>query len=295
MEFQIQTVQAAINYIEGNLLAEVELEGIAEAAQISLSHLYRIFFSLTGMTIKEYIRYRRMAKAAVELRAGEISIIDAAIKYGFSSQEAFSRVFNKLFNISPGEYRKTGNPIIILEKKDILKDFIHKAAHEALEEGVFKKFDVNIYVIFKPAHKWIAKLNKDNWDNFYEECYKKGIMKLIDKIPSDRRYGGGTITDKTSKHIYVSYGKEVPEDYEGEIPEFCDSFTFPAANYAVFNHPPYSQEDHGSVIKSVYGAIDKFIPEEFGFTWDIENLPIYNDDDLFGFTVARPLKLLSSS
>lgn len=291
-ENKIEIVQAAINYIESNLLEDMDLDGVANCAHVSLSHLYRVFPMLTGVTVKEYIRLRRMSKAAVELRCGEESILDISIKYGFNSQESFLKVFHKLFGITPGEYRKTGKPITLLEKKDILRDFIHKASHESLQEGVYKKLDVNTFTIFKPAHKWIAKVNRDNWSDFYEECEKRGIMEIIDNIPSDRRYGGGLMTIEGFKTMIVCYGKEVPADYEGEVPEFCEVFDFPASKYIVFNHIPYPPEDHGSVIHSVYAAAENFKPEDYGFSWNAENLPIYNDDDEFGFTVSCPVREL---
>jgi hypothetical protein len=240
------------------------------------------------MTIKEYIRLRRMTKAAVELRCSDMSIIDLSIKYCFNSQEAFLRVFSRLFGITPGEYRKTGGSLVFMEKKDILRDFIHKAAHDSLYEGIVKNLNVNIYTIYKPSHKWIAKINRENWPDFYEECHKREIMKIIDGLPSNGRYGGGIISDKPF-NMLASYGKEVPVDYQGEVPEFCEVFSIPSAKYIVFNHPPYPAEDHGSVIHSVYNAADNFNPEDYGYTWASQDLPTYNDDDKFGFTLMRPV------
>ena len=288
MDYQIKIVQDSINYIESNLLEDINLNDISKYANISLSHLYRLFSLFTGMTIKEYIRIRRMTKAAIELRCSDISIIDLSIKYGFGSQEAFLRVFCRLFGITPGEYRKTGRALALMEKKDILRDFIHKAAHDSLNAGIFKALNVNIYTIYKPSHKWIAKINRENWPDFYEQCHKCGIMKIIDNLPGDGRHGGGIISDN-HYNMLTSYGKEVPEDYQGEVPEFCEVFNVPSSKYIVFNHPPYPTEDHGSVIHSVYNTSYSFNPEDYGYKWASQDLPTYNDDDKFGFTLMRPV------
>ena len=290
MEHQINTVQSVINHIEHKIMEDVSLDNIAQQAHISLSHLYRLFSSLTGMTIKEYIRLRRMAKAVVEVRNSNNSIIDVAVKYGFQSQESFTRVFNRLYGITPGEYRKTGKPVLLLEKKEIMQDFIHKAAHESISDGNVKVLNINIYTIYKPAHIWIAKINREKRKDFYEDCEKKGLMKIINEIPSEMRYGGGFIPVDTPEGMIVSYGKEVPDDYNGYIPDFCEVFHFPASKYIVFNYPPYPQEDHGSVVKSVFSGMNKFKPEEHGFKWSSLRLPVYNDDDRFGFTLMRAVE-----
>lgn len=92
---------------------------------------------------------------------------------------------------------------------------------------------------------------------------------------------GGFIPVDTPEGMIVSYGKEVPDDYDGYIPDFCEVFHFPASKNIVFNYPPYPQEDHGSVVKSVFSGMNKFKPEEHGFKWSSLRLPVYNDDDRY--------------
>lgn len=58
-----------------------------------------------GLSIAEYVRKRRLHEAATLLCASELPIIDIALKYGFSSQQTFSRVFRAHFNTSPAKFR----------------------------------------------------------------------------------------------------------------------------------------------------------------------------------------------
>lgn len=105
-----------------------------------------------------------------------------------------------------------------------MQDFIHKAAHASISDGNVKALNINIYTIYKPAHNWIAKVNREKWKDFYEDSEKKGLMKIINEISSEMRYGGGFVPVDTPEGMIVSYGKEVSDDYDGYIPDFCEIF-----------------------------------------------------------------------
>ncbi|UQZ34498.1 AraC family transcriptional regulator [Paenibacillus sp. PK3_47] len=99
-------IQKTIQYIENNLHEELSLEGIANFIGFSKYHYHRIFQKEVGVTLSEYIRYRRIADAAnILLYTGE-KIIDIAVYYRFESQEAFTRAFKKYYHLPPGQYRK---------------------------------------------------------------------------------------------------------------------------------------------------------------------------------------------
>ncbi|MFW6287483.1 MAG: effector binding domain-containing protein [bacterium] len=100
-----ERVEKAIDYMENNLEWEVDIEDVAKEAYMSQRNFYRMFFALTGYTVKEYIRNRRFSNAAKEIQTGK-RIIDIAIKYGFSSHEAFTRSFQKTTGILPGSLKK---------------------------------------------------------------------------------------------------------------------------------------------------------------------------------------------
>ncbi|MAT44096.1 MAG: hypothetical protein CL609_17315 [Anaerolineaceae bacterium] len=100
-----ETIQNGINYIETNLEKEITLEKVAAESYMSLPSLYRLFYAHTGFTVKEYIRNRRLSKAALELVNHNESILQIAVKYGFKSHEAFTRAFKKKFGLNPGEIR----------------------------------------------------------------------------------------------------------------------------------------------------------------------------------------------
>ncbi|HYH02071.1 MAG TPA: helix-turn-helix domain-containing protein [Bacillota bacterium] len=101
-----ERIQQSIDFIENNLENNIDLEMVAAAAYMSCSNFYRLFFALTGYTVKEYIRQRRIDRAVVCIKKGTETILNIAIQYGFESNEAFTRAFKRITGHPPSEFRK---------------------------------------------------------------------------------------------------------------------------------------------------------------------------------------------
>lgn len=98
----------AMRYIESNLDGDINFEKVAQLACCSEYHFRRMFSSLSGMSLSEYIRRRRLSQAALELRYHHIKVIDVALKYGYDSPDAFSRAFQALHGVTPTEAKLDG-------------------------------------------------------------------------------------------------------------------------------------------------------------------------------------------
>lgn len=101
-----ERIQKSINYIESNLENQIVLEEVSNNAFMSSATFYRVFFSMVGYSVKEYIRLRRLSLAADELLSGGVRIIDLAIKYSYTSADSFSRAFKNVTGLSPTDFRK---------------------------------------------------------------------------------------------------------------------------------------------------------------------------------------------
>ncbi len=101
-----ERVQRAVVFIEGKLKEKVTLEEAAKAADFSFFHFHRLFQSMLGQSLCDYIRQRRLTEAALELASTNRRIIDIALDYQFEGQLSFTKSFKKLYKITPGQFRK---------------------------------------------------------------------------------------------------------------------------------------------------------------------------------------------
>lgn len=92
MEY-IQTIEQAMDYIEIHLLDSVLFEDVAAMLHISKYHFHRIFSMTAGVSVHEYIRNRWLSQAGEAFLETDIKVIEAALKYGYSTPESFTRAF----------------------------------------------------------------------------------------------------------------------------------------------------------------------------------------------------------
>ena len=112
-------LQQAINFMEAHILEDIGYVDAAKAVGMSGYSFHRVFSFTVGMTANEYIRSRRLTLAAQELQTTDISVIDAAFKYGYESPESFSKAFSRFHGSTPKQAKLNGarlhlfNPLLI--------------------------------------------------------------------------------------------------------------------------------------------------------------------------------------
>lgn len=98
-------VEKAKHYISTHLTQEIHTEDIAEAAGVSPYHLSRLFRSLTGRTMREYLIRERIETAALMLVTTPRSIGEIATLLRFCDQSYFTAVFRRIKGMTPNRYR----------------------------------------------------------------------------------------------------------------------------------------------------------------------------------------------
>lgn len=104
--YWIKEMQSAIGFIEDRLADELDLEDIARSANSSSANFQRIFTVVTGMTVGDYIRARRLSLAGKELAESGGKVIDTAIKYGFDTAESFTKAFTRFHGVTPSAAKR---------------------------------------------------------------------------------------------------------------------------------------------------------------------------------------------
>lgn len=101
----IQEFNRTMDYIESVLDDKIDEKIIANLSGYSYPMFSRIFSILAGYSLSEYIRLRKLTKAAIELRETDKKVIDIAIAHGYESPDSFAAAFKKFHNCTPSEVR----------------------------------------------------------------------------------------------------------------------------------------------------------------------------------------------
>lgn len=95
-----ESIFLCIQYIEANITGTLTSREIAKAMGYSIYHFSRIFKEQMGVSLMEYVKDRRLLRATEDIIFGE-KILDAAIKYGYETNNGFTKAFRKKYGFSP--------------------------------------------------------------------------------------------------------------------------------------------------------------------------------------------------
>jgi len=96
----------AMDYIERNLMNNIDTNQIARISGCSEYHFRRMFSFLAGMPLGEYIRRRKLSVAALLLQSKKEKVIDVSLTLGYEAPEAFSKAFQAMHGVNPSQAKK---------------------------------------------------------------------------------------------------------------------------------------------------------------------------------------------
>jgi AraC family transcriptional regulator len=229
-------IQRAVDYIEDNLNDDLHMDVISKIAGFSKWHFQKVFSAAVGDSLKEYIRSRRLTKAMLELST-EKRILDIALDAGFESQEAFTRAFKSMYEMTPGDCRKQGTHLSYKKKLKITQEYLDHLYGGINMEPVFKTLPEIKMIGFAGNFISVRSPEKNNmvvipklWQSYMPRRHE------IKNTVSPRDIGVCYPLDEKTHPEECGYiaGAEVTSF--DEIPEGMTGFTIPASDYAVFTH-----------------------------------------------------------
>ena len=98
-------IKQVVEYINGHYQEDLTVESISEACGYSRFYISKTFKEVSGVTVTRYINAIRIERAKVLMKNGNASLSEIAIQCGFMNLSYFSKVFKRIENVAPYEYR----------------------------------------------------------------------------------------------------------------------------------------------------------------------------------------------
>ncbi|GAB3441791.1 AraC family transcriptional regulator [Actinophytocola sediminis] len=237
----ISALNQLVDLVEEHLTEEFDVRGLSRRLGTTEYHLRRMFSSLAGMPLSEYVRRRRMTVAAADVVRGEDDLLSVAVRHGYGSTEAFGRAFRAVHGAGPGDVRRDGGPLrtqpqlrfrltvegnIPMDTRIVDRPTFRLVGHATrvplIHHGVNPHIQEHITALPQEAHPRLKALGN---------AEPAGILQICDDLDPDSTEG--------SELTYV-HGVAVTQDTPA--PADLDAIEVPAGRWAVFRTAgPYPQ------------------------------------------------------
>lgn len=241
----ISALNRLVDLVEEHLAEEFDVNGLARALGTTEHHLRRMFSSLAGMPLSEYVRRRRMTVAAGEVVRGENDLLSIAVRHGYGSTEAFGRAFRAVHGAGPGDVRRDGGPLraqpqlsfhltvegsIPMDTRIVDRTRFRLVGHAVrvplIHHGVNPHIRQHVTALPQEEHARLKALS---------DTEPAGLLQVSDDLDPDRTEG----SELTYLHgVAVSGGTATPDG--------LDTIDVPAGRWAVFRttgpHPQALQQ-----------------------------------------------------
>ena len=217
----ITSLNRLVDLVEADLTEEPDVPRLASAVGTTEYHLRRMFSSLAGMPLSEYVRRRRMTVAAADVVGRSEDLLGIAVRYGYGSAEAFGRAFQAVHGTSPGRARRDGGPFrsqprlrfrltvegaspmdVRLDSRPAFRLVGHAARVPLVHEGVNPAIEQHVASLDPQEHQRLKALG---------DAEPRGLLAVSADLDPDRREG----TELTYLHgVAVTDAVDVPADLD---------------------------------------------------------------------------------
>ena len=228
----LKSMNNALAYIEEHLTEEIDYSKISKIAYCSEYHFKRMFSFLSGISLSEYIRRRRLTLAALDLKDRDLRIIDVAVKYGYNSADSFSRAFHSLHGILPSEARSENTQLKAYPRMTFILSIQGgcEMNYRIVEKEAFKLvgFKKRVPVIFKGVNPEIAKMTELLTPEVIKQLKVISNVEPTGIISASTNFSEGRMEERGELDHYI--GVATSSDETAEL----DVLKIEASTWAVF-------------------------------------------------------------
>jgi AraC family transcriptional regulator len=241
----ISALNRLVDLVEEGLAGDFDVKVVARTLGTTEYHLRRMFSSLAGMPLSEYLRRRRMTVAAADVVRGEEDLLSIAVRYGYGSAEAFGRAFRAVHGAGPGDVRRAGGPLrtqpqlrfrLTVEGSERMDTRIvdhpefrlvgHAARVPLVHQGINPHIQRHITALPAEEHRRLKALG---------DTEPAGLLAVSDDLDPDRAEGSG-----------LTYLHGVAVSPDTPVPDGLDIIKVPAGRWVVIRiagpHPQTLQK-----------------------------------------------------
>ena len=289
-----ERIQRSIDYIEQNLTGEITVEACAKEAFMSVSGYYRMFLSIVGYSVKEYIRLRRLTLAWHELSHGEQSVIAIAMKYGYQSPDSFARAFKSRFGVVPSRVNGVSiPPATTFARVNIMEQLFEHSSEQYPDIKVIRELAPMKVACFTyygdhPEDHAFAALKKWAQEHdvfFHESGYRVFGYNNPDPTDVDSNETYGYEACVTIPDALYDQLPDVPEGFERGTYNSVRRRILPGGKYAVMSVRRGKDGDIGMAIMQAWKRFGawlrdsryswggkQYLEEHFGFTQEDDHI-----------------------
>ncbi len=222
----IERLNDALHYIEEHLDDSFDITQAAKIACCSSYHFQRVFTYVAGIPLSEYVRRRRMSRAAVELQNGA-KVLDTALKYGYESPTAFNRAFQSIHGVTSSQAKKSG--AVLTSFPPISFQIIIKG-EVAMNYRIENKDAFRIVGVSKPLFQEVEKnfqVVPQMWQSAAENGTVAALAGMMDATPMGV-LGVSVCNEPEQWRYYIAVASSKP------IEKPLEDCMIPAATWAIF-------------------------------------------------------------
>lgn len=232
----IDRMSATIDYIESHLSDDIMYDEVAKIAYCSMHQFGRVFSYITGVSLSEYIRRRRLTLSALDLQNEKIKIIDVAMKYGYNSPDAFTRAFLEMHGVTPKTARNLG---VKLKAYPRITFHILIKGDVEMEYRIEEKQDINLIGVVKHINRQSANTVASDWKedagevwDAWEQFLNGGTNQKISHLYHAPMWQMGFTKTLKNGETLLAIGAET--DSNTSIITDLQTYTIPANKWAIF-------------------------------------------------------------